>query len=131
MQNWALMFVHYAYRKSEPLKKDVGYLLKLIISQIYLIEIFPDAIASGWGRIGWTDDLSDQLLKVTLDFFPFDECAESYGTSRKLPNGILEAQQVCAGSRDENKDTCEGDSGMTLKMFFKLYFAVLILDNFI
>lgn len=81
----------------------------------YIIIIFiciSEAIASGWGRIGWTDDLSDQLLKVTLDFFPFDECAESYGTNRKLPNGILDAQQVCAGSRDENKDTCEGDSGM-------------------
>uniref|UniRef100_A0A336LYA5 CSON007921 protein n=1 Tax=Culicoides sonorensis TaxID=179676 RepID=A0A336LYA5_CULSO len=75
------------------------------------------AIASGWGRIGWTDDLSDQLLKVTLDFFPQTECAESYGTNRKLQNGILEAQQVCAGSHDENKDTCEGDSGGPLQVF--------------
>ncbi|XP_063699975.1 serine protease snake-like [Culicoides brevitarsis] len=75
------------------------------------------AIASGWGRIGWTDDLSEQLLKVTLDFFPHDECAESYGTNRKLPNGIMENQQLCAGSHDDNKDTCEGDSGGPLQVF--------------
>jgi len=74
-------------------------------------------IASGWGRIGWTDDLSEQLLKVTLDLFPFGECHESYGTNRKLPDGIKDDQQVCAGSRSDEKDTCEGDSGGPLQVF--------------
>lgn len=67
------------------------------------------AIASGWGRVGWLDDLSNQLLKVTLELFPFQECKDSYGTSRKLPDGIRDDTQVCAGSRDSEKDTCEGN----------------------
>lgn len=94
-----------------------NFLLEIALTSHFSSNMLTDAIASGWGRIGWTDDLSDQLLKVTLDFFPHAECAESYGTNRKLQEGILEAQQVCAGSRDDNKDTCEGDSGK-ISLFF-------------
>jgi len=75
------------------------------------------AIASGWGRIGWLDDLSNQLLKVTLQLFPYAECRESYGVNRKLPDGIKDDTQLCAGSRDSEKDTCEGDSGGPLQVF--------------
>lgn len=75
------------------------------------------AIASGWGKIGFLDEGSDSLLKVTLELFPHAECATSYGTSRKLKDGILENQQLCAGSRDSEKDTCQGDSGGPLQVF--------------
>lgn len=75
------------------------------------------AVASGWGRVGWVDDLSNQLLKVTLELFPFQECHDSYGVSRKLPNGIVDETQICAGSRSDEKDTCEGDSGGPLQVY--------------
>lgn len=75
------------------------------------------AIASGWGRIGYLDEGSDTLLKVTLALFPHSQCAESYTTNRRLQNGIVDNTQLCAGSHDSEKDTCQGDSGGPLQVF--------------
>uniref|UniRef100_A0A1B0GIB3 Putative trypsin-like serine protease n=1 Tax=Lutzomyia longipalpis TaxID=7200 RepID=A0A1B0GIB3_LUTLO len=59
------------------------------------------------------------LLKVTLELFSYRECNKSfeYNINRKLSQGILDESQLCAGSHDEEKDTCEGDSGGPLQIF--------------
>lgn len=79
------------------------------------------AIATGWGTTEYFGESSEQLLKVTLDLFRFNECHPSYERNRKLNQGLIETQQLCAGSYDQEKDTCEGDSGGPLQVYHSLY----------
>lgn len=79
------------------------------------------AIASGWGSTEWFGDSSSSLLKVTLDFFRFSECQPQYEANRKLNRGLQEDQQLCAGSYDKERDTCEGDSGGPLQIYHDIY----------
>lgn len=66
------------------------------------------AIATGWGRVGYSDDPSEQLLKVTLEFFTGSQCNATYKAGdRTLRTGIQDVTQMCAGSRTEAKDTCQ------------------------
>lgn len=81
----------------------------------------PRAIASGWGSTEWSGSSSTALLKVTLDFFKFSECQPQYERNRKLDKGLQEDQQLCAGSYDKEKDTCEGDSGGPLQIYHTVY----------
>lgn len=71
------------------------------------------AIATGWGTVTWRGKQSNVLLKVILDMFTQNECNSTYRTdvNRKLNRGIVEETQVCAGSHNEEKDSCQGDSG--------------------
>lgn len=65
------------------------------------------AIASGWGKTEDADG-SDDLLKVTLEFFSQNECFKYFPANRrKYSEGIIEKSQICAGSRSELKDTCQ------------------------
>lgn len=88
-------------------------------SQLALRE--DKALATGWGTTQFLGDKSANLLKVTLDLYKFHECTPSYESNRKLRNGLVESQHMCAGSYDEEKDTCEGDSGGPLQVFHSLY----------
>lgn len=65
------------------------------------------AIASGWG-LTENGTRSNVLLKATLNFFPQKECNEKYAGKIALHNGISEETQLCAGSRVDDKDTCQG-----------------------
>lgn len=70
------------------------------------------ATATGWGHVEWAGDGSNDLLKVTLDLIPQQECNSSYASTvldYKLPRGIVTDWQLCAGR--VGKDTCQGDSG--------------------
>lgn len=78
------------------------------------------AIAVGWGLTEFFGDASEALLKVTLDLFKFSDCQPSYEANRKLRQGLVESQQLCAGSHDSEKDTCEGDSGGPLQVYHSL-----------
>lgn len=51
---------------------------------------------------------SNKLLKVILETFNHKDCQDAYRqlTDSTLENGITESQ-ICAGSRDEDKNTCE------------------------
>lgn len=63
----------------------------------------------GWGRTEPTSDQSPILQKVQLDYFPYSVCNRSYSNISKdqLPFGIEESSQLCAGSQDGSKDTCQ------------------------
>lgn len=67
------------------------------------------AIATGWGHLQWKGSPSDVLLKVTLDMFTHSECNQTYEfhINRRLRHGIVDETQVCAGSHEGEKDTCQ------------------------
>lgn len=75
------------------------------------IEMRAKTIATGWGvtKFG-SKQKTDDLQKVSLSLFSFDECRRLYGKHKKIPLGILKSQ-LCAGSRTGKQDTCQGDSG--------------------
>lgn len=77
------------------------------------------AIATGWGRTEYQAKQSEILLKVILDWIPFDECNGLYRrfSSRYLTNGIDLKTQICAGSKKHRRDTCQGDSGGPLQIY--------------
>lgn len=77
-------------------------------------------IATGWGRTE-SQMNSDVLLKVVLDWISHAECNTSFRryVSRKLANGIQEATQICAGSKEKRSDTCQGDSGGPLQIYHR------------
>lgn len=57
----------------------------------------------------YAGDTSDHLMKVTLQYFSSDECKRKYESTsaRLLPFGIEDANQICAGGKNEEKDTCQ------------------------
>lgn len=68
------------------------------------------AIASGWGRTDFRGPSSQVLQKVILELFTDEECNITYldaARTTQLRYGILPAQQFCAGSHTEKKDTCQ------------------------
>ncbi|KAG5882470.1 hypothetical protein JTB14_014184 [Gonioctena quinquepunctata] len=91
---------------------------------VYTQESIPhsESIATGWGKVGFSQDDSKELLKVTLEFFTNEKCNKTYrrdiiqpGSS--LSSGIVENLMVCAGSSGDFKDTCQGDSGGPLQIY--------------
>ena len=87
-------------------------------------------IATGWGSTSLFEDNSDVLMKVNLELFKFDECHPKYERSRFLEIGLIEDQHLCAGSRNEQKDTCEGDSGGPLQEDSKCIYTVFGVTSF-
>lgn len=80
------------------------------------------AIVTGWGDTEFFSGAgSSTLLKVTLDLFQFNECTRKIEADSKLKNGLIESQQICAGSYNEEKDSCEGDSGGPLQIYHDIY----------
>ncbi|KAL3278018.1 hypothetical protein HHI36_013359 [Cryptolaemus montrouzieri] len=79
------------------------------------------ALATGWGRMDFEGDSSENLLKVTLELGDAVICNKSLNREafrRKLKEGIVGDTQICAGS--QGKDTCQGDSGGPLQIYSKL-----------
>ncbi|KAF2899312.1 hypothetical protein ILUMI_06862, partial [Ignelater luminosus] len=67
-------------------------------------------MASGWGKTKFLGDNNTTLLKVALEYFTHTECDKVYKSSLRdirLRTGINDTSQVCAGSRNESKDTCQ------------------------
>lgn len=66
-------------------------------------------VASGWGLTQFRGEKSKALLKVDLELYSVSECNLTYvnDINRRLENGILDESQMCAGSRFEEKDTCQ------------------------
>lgn len=67
---------------------------------------------TGWGATEFGGDGTKNLLKANVSLFTYQECNSKYSTTnKKLPNGIHNETQLCAGGRNVVKDTCQGDSG--------------------
>ncbi|XP_044133425.1 ovochymase-1 [Bufo gargarizans] len=65
-------------------------------------------VASGWGRVNESGELSNILQEVNLPILD-DEMCRSALASMGLPH--LHNSMICAGFPDGGKDACQGDSG--------------------
>ena len=82
----------------------------------HINEKVKRAVVTGWGTTGFGEDLSKNLLKVTLEIFNQTDCQSKYSQTGPTKNAIDEATKICAGSYLDNKDSCGGDSGNYLKL---------------
>lgn len=73
------------------------------------------AIATGFGSIGFAEDPSHDLMKVSLNIYDNKLCAEAFAGHRTVKKGVL-ANQLCAGNVKGGFDTCQGDSGGPLQI---------------
>lgn len=66
-------------------------------------------IATGWGQTEIGGPQSNILMKVNLEYFSFESCRLNYLNvgNEYLSRGIDDNSQICAGSRREEKDTCQ------------------------
>ncbi|XP_017781532.1 PREDICTED: venom protease-like isoform X1 [Nicrophorus vespilloides] len=70
--------------------------------------------ATGWGHLKFGGTISYHLQKVMINYTDYGTCRQAFEVNaRRLPNGILEDRQICAGA--PKKDTCQGDSGGPLQ----------------
>ncbi|XP_023310067.1 serine protease snake-like isoform X1 [Anoplophora glabripennis] len=79
------------------------------------------AIASGWGSLNFTNDLSNDLLATVLEFYSVDECNNTYRryirAGGNLENGIVDDLMICAGISKSLRSTCQGDGGGPLQVY--------------
>ncbi|XP_034234400.1 serine protease snake-like [Thrips palmi] len=77
-------------------------------------------LATGWGHTEFADAMpSSIMMKVELPLQPYHVCNDTYRSlvGARLPRGILDETQLCAGLLAGGKDTCQGDSGGPLQTF--------------
>ncbi|KAJ8921902.1 hypothetical protein NQ315_008535 [Exocentrus adspersus] len=91
------------------------------------LPIFNDEMtATGWGKVGFSGESSNILIKVRLDYVPYDKCVQSFMKKNGrlytslLSNGIVDDLQICAGGVI-GVDTCQGDSGGPLQLCLSEY----------
>nr|QFZ95603.1 serine protease 2 [Lasioderma serricorne] len=104
------------------LDRDVtfsDYIKPLCLQVEHVVNTYDPLTATGWGRTEFGGQTSDILIKVKLDYFTNEECNEVFqkNSKKRLPDGVIDSVQVCAGGRDERMDTCQGDSGGPLQTY--------------
>lgn len=114
--NVAEIFEHPGYNRRK-FTNDIGLLKldRLVDMNEYVMPIcLPQklhttekAVATGFGRTGFGQGSSPDLLKVTLEKFTREECQRPFGTSIVVTNDTM----LCYGHHTEMKDSCNGDSG--------------------
>lgn len=70
------------------------------------IAIDQQFTAMGWGQTGFAAPRTNWLIFVGIEKFDHKVCSEIFKGANKLPLGILEETQLCAGSRYSIDDTC-------------------------
>ena len=72
-----------------------------------------EGIVAGWGAIDvYGDQLSVDLLEVTLPIISNDNCNQAYNRLFNVQNiQIITEDMFCAGFAEGGKDSCSGDSG--------------------
>lgn len=90
---------------------------------------YKKAIASGWGKVEYSGEGSNDLLKVVLEFFSLDKCNATYRRDIIVPNsnlkdGIVDDLQICAGSSKELKDTCQVIKYIFNDFFYGCYVSI-------
>lgn len=61
------------------------------------------AIVTGFGKTGMNQEQADNLQKVELEFFSYDECQKRY---KRIKN-INTKTMLCYGHHTERKDSCK------------------------
>jgi secreted trypsin-like serine protease len=109
--NVAEIYQHPDYNR-KTLSNDIGILrldrdvpLSERILPICLPSKFHNAEraqASGFGRTGFQQAASENLLKVTLESFTRDECQQKFSNQITVTNDTM----MCYGHHTDNKDSC-------------------------
>lgn len=60
----------------------------------------------GWGQTGFAAPRTDWLVRVEIEKYDHKICNTFFENDSKLPNGIVDDTQLCAGSKDSIDDTC-------------------------
>lgn len=75
-------------------------------------QLSPErAVATGFGKTGYGQSSSRDMLKVTLERFTQSECQQPFGNKVAITNDSM----LCYGHHTESKDTCNGDSGESIR----------------
>lgn len=84
-------------------------------------------IVAGWGKTQHNHrDRSSQLRKAAVEIPPLEDCRKVYTKQpRKLEEGIVDEIQICAGSYDDESNTCE------VSLFDGFFLSVEILSFFL
>ncbi|XP_058792483.1 trypsin-3-like [Phymastichus coffea] len=64
------------------------------------------AVAIGWGRIGSSEPVSEDLRKVDLPIMSDEECLQADYRKNRITDNMF-----CAGYFEGGRDSCKGDSG--------------------
>lgn len=121
-------------------------LLKLESKLTYAANILPACLhttkelttiqryltALGWGKIDFAGPAADNLQKVVLRYAPFSDCSAKYSdvTKDRLPNGLRDDIQVCAGG-EVGKDTCQVNIISCLSTFSLIQITDQSIVNFL
>uniref|UniRef100_A0A2A4J4I5 Peptidase S1 domain-containing protein n=1 Tax=Heliothis virescens TaxID=7102 RepID=A0A2A4J4I5_HELVI len=70
---------------------------------------------TGWGALGYKQQLADTLQSLNIWRFSEEECKQHYPSHRHLLQGYNHTTQMCYGDRKTVADSCEGDSGGPLQ----------------
>lgn len=63
-------------------------------------------VGMGWGQTGFAAPRTDWLVRVDIEKTDHKICNKFFEGDNKLPNGINDETQMCAGSKDSIDDTC-------------------------
>lgn len=91
-------------------------------TDVDLADTIP--IATGWGRTQYGGVTSDDLKKVDISYFTIEQCQEVYKdvAPRRIPKGIVDETQICAGGVNEEKDTCQVTKRTKRRNYLSIYF---------
>lgn len=93
------------FNLENPVKLN-KYVIPICLPQTE-VQTTRRAIATGWGRTGFAEDVSEKLMKVTIEFFDQDRCNAVYEDEEKLDGqNINFSKMLCAGSTNKTGDTC-------------------------
>ncbi|KXJ82932.1 hypothetical protein RP20_CCG010586 [Aedes albopictus] len=99
------------------LTKDVAFNDYIRPACLYGEETAPSetAIATGYGKLAYEADFSNELMKVALQIYDKERCNKNYAGIKELREGMKDGQ-LCAGDTRGGYDTCKGDSGGPLQI---------------
>lgn len=93
------------FKLNEPVKLN-RYVIPLCLPQLKELST-EKAIATGWGRTGFSSGPADSLMKVILDYADQATCDAAYSNDAKLKGKPIDwSKMVCAGSTNKTGDTC-------------------------
>ena len=116
------------FKMNEPVIFNL-YILPICLQQSEDLST-KTAIATGWGNTEYASEMSPILRKVTLEYFPIQTCIKCFEHEDEF-EGTDFSNIICAGSKNERKDSCQGDSGSPLQYFNRDHYCMYTISGII
>jgi len=71
------------------------------------LDIGTVGLVAGWGKLGETAKIADELQQLDVPVFNHSVCYQYYSDRYTIYDDL----QLCAGFSEAGKDSCQGDSG--------------------